>query len=224
MRIPNILYMRCHGTTAYVHIKGPESIKSKKLAPRAKKGRLVGYEGNNGHIYRVWIPTENKIVQSRDMTFNEAPDLPIATLEDELTVWEPEPELPPEPQGSTTTVVTTITYPTAKAPEEKEHHEEEPEGLYTPDSVLGEQGPRGATPQLPPSPEPAPSTQSNRSPSRSSSLEAEDSPVPRKIVMASKKAIDLHRDMRRYATTFQMTNASTAEEADRALRAFEKTA
>ena len=135
------------------------------------------------------------------MTFNEAPDLPIATLEDELTVWEPEPELLPEPQDSTT-VVTTITYPTAKALEEKEHHKEEPKGLYTPDLVLGEQGPRGAIPQLPPSPEPGPSIQSNRSPSRSSSQEAEDSPVPREVGMASKKAIDLYRDMRRYATTF----------------------
>ena len=106
--------------------------------PRAKKGRLVGYEGNNGHIYCVWILTENKIVRSRDVTFNEALDLPITTLEDELTVWELEPELLPEPQGLTTTIVTIITYPTIKALKEKEHHIGELEGLYTPNSVLGE--------------------------------------------------------------------------------------
>ena len=89
--------MRRYGTTAYVYIKGLESVQLRKLAPRAKKGRLVSYEGNNGYIYRVWIPTKNKIVRSRDITFNEALDLPIATLEDKLTVWELELELPPEP-------------------------------------------------------------------------------------------------------------------------------
>ena len=53
MRIPNILHMRRYGTTTYVHIKGLESIQLRKLAPRAKKGRLVSYKGNNGYIYRV---------------------------------------------------------------------------------------------------------------------------------------------------------------------------
>jgi len=54
--------------------------------PRAKKGRLVGYKGNNSYIYRVWIPTKNKIVQSRDITFNKAPDLLITTLKNKLTI------------------------------------------------------------------------------------------------------------------------------------------
>ena len=62
MRILNILYIRRYGTTAYVYIKGLESIQLRKLAPRAKKGRLVGYEGNNGYIYCIWIPTKNKVV------------------------------------------------------------------------------------------------------------------------------------------------------------------
>ena len=42
--------------------------------------------------------------------------------------------------------------------------------------------------------------------------------------MASKKAIDLYKDMQQYATTFQITNISTVEEADRALKAFKKAA
>jgi len=95
------------------------------------------------------------------MTFNKAPDLPIATLENKLTVWEPEPELPLEPQGATTTIVTTVTYPSAKALEEKEHRMGELEGLRTPNSVLGELGLRGATLQLSLLPEPGPLTQSN---------------------------------------------------------------
>ena len=45
--------MRCHGTTAYIYIKGLESIQLRKLAPRAKKGHLVSYKGNNGYIYRI---------------------------------------------------------------------------------------------------------------------------------------------------------------------------
>jgi len=53
MRILNILYLRRHGITAYIHIKGLGYIQLRKLAPRAKKGRLVGYKGNNSYIYYV---------------------------------------------------------------------------------------------------------------------------------------------------------------------------
>ena len=49
----------------------------------------------------------------------------------------------------TTTIVTIITYPTAKVLEEKKHHKKELEGLYTPNLVLKELGLRGAIPQLP---------------------------------------------------------------------------
>jgi hypothetical protein len=45
----------------------------------------------------------------------------------------------------TTTIVTIVTYPTIKVLEEKEHYIRELEGLYTPNSVLGELGLRGAT-------------------------------------------------------------------------------
>ena len=58
----------------------------RKLASRAKKGRLVGYKGNNGYIYYVWIPTKNKVIRLRDITFNKAPNLLITTLEDKLTI------------------------------------------------------------------------------------------------------------------------------------------
>ena len=62
MRIPNILYIRRYGTTAYVYIKGLKNIQLRKLALRAKKGHLVGYKGNNSYIYCVWIPTKNKVI------------------------------------------------------------------------------------------------------------------------------------------------------------------
>jgi len=62
MRIPNISYLQHYGTTAYVHIKGPESIQLRKLALQAKKGHLVSYKGNNSYIYCVWILAKNKII------------------------------------------------------------------------------------------------------------------------------------------------------------------
>jgi hypothetical protein len=76
--------------------------------------------------------------------FNKALDLLIATLEDKLTIWELELELPPKPQGSTTTVVTIVTYPTIKVLEEKEHCIGELKGLRTPNLILGELDLRGA--------------------------------------------------------------------------------
>ena len=54
--------MRRYSTIAYVYIKGPENIQLRKLALRAKKGRLVGYKGNNSYIYYIQIPTKNKVV------------------------------------------------------------------------------------------------------------------------------------------------------------------
>ena len=53
MRILNISYIRRHSTTTYDYIKGLKSIQLRKLAPRAKKGRLVSYKGNNSYKYRI---------------------------------------------------------------------------------------------------------------------------------------------------------------------------
>ena len=44
--------MRYYGTTTYIYIKGLESIKSKKLVLRAKKGRLVSYKGNREGLHQ----------------------------------------------------------------------------------------------------------------------------------------------------------------------------
>jgi hypothetical protein len=60
-------------------------------------------------------------------------------------MWELELELLPELQGLTTTIVTIVTYPTAKVLEEKEHRTGELEGLRTPNLVLGELDLRGVT-------------------------------------------------------------------------------
>ncbi|KAG0156039.1 hypothetical protein PDIDSM_3215 [Penicillium digitatum] len=52
------------GTTAYVHIPKPKRIQARKAAPRAWKGKLVGYEGDGGHVYKV----------SRDVGFPQPGD------------------------------------------------------------------------------------------------------------------------------------------------------
>jgi hypothetical protein len=40
-----------------------------KFEGRAHVGKLVGYEGRT--IYRIWLPLENKIVRTTDVTFDE---------------------------------------------------------------------------------------------------------------------------------------------------------
>ena len=54
-----------------------ERVKAEKLAPRAMKGQLVGWQDNAGGIYRIWLPEKNKVVKVRDVRFNEkAPHQP----------------------------------------------------------------------------------------------------------------------------------------------------
>jgi Pol polyprotein len=68
---PYIRHLRTFGCTAYVHIKAETRVQSQKMAPRAEKGFLVGYEGLHGHIYKVYIPSQHTIVRARDVRFYE---------------------------------------------------------------------------------------------------------------------------------------------------------
>lgn len=43
--------------------------RTQKLEPRAHIGYLVGYDSTN--IYRIWIPSEGKVVRTRDVSFDE---------------------------------------------------------------------------------------------------------------------------------------------------------
>jgi hypothetical protein len=64
---PNLSHLRVYGCRAYPlnkHIP-----RSKKLQARAHIGYLMGYDSSN--IYRVWIPSQQKVVRTRDVTFNE---------------------------------------------------------------------------------------------------------------------------------------------------------
>ena len=89
--VPYLRHLRTFGCTAYVHISSEVRAKGDKMAPRAKKGFLVGYEGYHGHVYQIWIPQEHKVIRVRDARFwdklvddptNQAQDLPVAEFVD----------------------------------------------------------------------------------------------------------------------------------------------
>jgi hypothetical protein len=65
------------------------------MGPRATIGHLVGYEGDNGHIFQIWIPEKNKVVKSRDVSFlsGESTGNPLST-----TMRVPQLERIPLPQ------------------------------------------------------------------------------------------------------------------------------
>ena len=41
------------------------------MLPRARVGRLIGYEGDHGHVYKIWMLETGEIKRSRDVTFWE---------------------------------------------------------------------------------------------------------------------------------------------------------
>ena len=63
---PKIKHLRIIGSTAYAHIPIQ---KRRKFDTKAKKGILVGYEGDDG--YRIFVRQGNKMYRSRDVVFDE---------------------------------------------------------------------------------------------------------------------------------------------------------
>lgn len=59
---PDISHLWILGSTVYVFFihEKERTLKSEKWAPRAIRGRLVGYDG---HIYRVHIESQNKVIR-----------------------------------------------------------------------------------------------------------------------------------------------------------------
>lgn len=62
---PNLKYIRVFGCSAYYHV--PKENR-KKLDEKAIKSILMGYAPNG---YRLWDPEKQRIVISRDVTFDE---------------------------------------------------------------------------------------------------------------------------------------------------------
>ncbi|XP_044760209.1 uncharacterized protein LOC123317668 [Coccinella septempunctata] len=63
---PRIKHLRVIGSSCYLHIPAE---KRKKMDKKAEKGYLVGYDGDER--YRVYIPSNNKVILSRDVQFQE---------------------------------------------------------------------------------------------------------------------------------------------------------
>ncbi|OKO98596.1 Retrovirus-related Pol polyprotein from transposon TNT 1-94 [Penicillium subrubescens] len=72
-------FLRVWYSKAYVHIPKERRVQGNKMAPRAWIGYLVGYEGENGHIYRIYDPSKKQVVSRRDVAFWEEP-LPLRKI------------------------------------------------------------------------------------------------------------------------------------------------
>ncbi|RKK13997.1 hypothetical protein BFJ67_g18001, partial [Fusarium oxysporum f. sp. cepae] len=68
---PDQTHLRAFGCKAYAMTSDAQQKVNRKmrLKPKGWIGFLVGYRSSN--IYRIWIPTINRIVNTRDVIFNE---------------------------------------------------------------------------------------------------------------------------------------------------------
>jgi Reverse transcriptase (RNA-dependent DNA polymerase) len=66
-QIPNLSHLHVYGCRAYPLLHNIP--RRQKLEPRAQIGYLVGYDSTN--IYRIWIPSKNRVERVRDVTFDE---------------------------------------------------------------------------------------------------------------------------------------------------------
>jgi hypothetical protein len=64
---PKVGHIRTYGCRAYPLIQNQPKLN--KLEPRTSIGYLVGWDSNN--IFRIWIPTLQKVIRTRDVTFDE---------------------------------------------------------------------------------------------------------------------------------------------------------
>jgi hypothetical protein len=84
---PDLSNVRTIGCTAYYHLQKEKRCRGSKFEDRAKKGILVGFEGNS--IYRIYDPTvPGNIVRASAVTFDEStvPALNLDDFEDDVTI------------------------------------------------------------------------------------------------------------------------------------------
>lgn len=86
-RKPDLSHLHPLGCRAYVFQHNIPRLK--KMLPRALIGYLVGYDSRN--IFRVWIPSREKVIRSRDVVFNDnlfydPSEIDLGIFEDEETV------------------------------------------------------------------------------------------------------------------------------------------
>jgi hypothetical protein len=67
----NLSFLRVWYSKAYVHQAKETRVQGMKMDPRAWIGFLVGYEGDNGHCFRIYNPKTKKVTVHRDVVFWE---------------------------------------------------------------------------------------------------------------------------------------------------------
>ncbi|EKG09416.1 Integrase catalytic core [Macrophomina phaseolina MS6] len=85
---PNVAHMRVYGCKAYALNK--TITRSDKLQERALVGYLIGYDSTN--IYRIWYPPGDRIIRTRDVTFDESSKYSPDEQEDYYDIEEAEEE------------------------------------------------------------------------------------------------------------------------------------
>jgi hypothetical protein len=65
---PDLSHLHVFGCRSYPHIKNIP--RKQKLEPRAHLGYLVDYDSTN--IYRTWVPSLERVLRTRDVTFDES--------------------------------------------------------------------------------------------------------------------------------------------------------
>lgn len=68
-KVPDLSYLRIWGSKAFVNI--PTQKRDKSFNDRALIGYLVGYSERHRNAYKIWIPKFDKVIVSRDVTFDE---------------------------------------------------------------------------------------------------------------------------------------------------------
>lgn len=67
----SINHTRTWGCVAYVKKPEQKRVRSEKMSAKAMQGHLVGLKGLNGHIYKIYLPEDGKVVRARDVGFHE---------------------------------------------------------------------------------------------------------------------------------------------------------
>ena len=66
---PSIKHLQPFGRECYVHIAKEQRPAGTKLLPRAYEGKFVGYKEATDKIYRIYIPSKRRIIETRQVTF-----------------------------------------------------------------------------------------------------------------------------------------------------------
>lgn len=99
---PSVAHIYKVGSRAYAYkTRKGDLPKRNKLDGRCHIGYLVGFEGHN--IYRIWIPSRNEVIRTRDVLFNEQAryegplDIDLGTILRDNVRHAAEQELPTSP-------------------------------------------------------------------------------------------------------------------------------